>query len=560
MSAAARAAAAGATAGEGRLLAVAALRMERAAVRRSLPGALVLRCGMGAAQARAAVPLVARAPGDAVAVVGFCGAARQGLRAGDVVVASEVRGPEGVIACSSGPLVAALAALGIERVHVGPIASADHVVRGAERDLLARQGVLAVDMESAWLASGAAGRPFAVLRVVVDTPERELTRPLATLTGTLDAWRALRRAAPALSAWAQATGPRALLLARPRSFCAGARRAIEIVERALERYGAPVFVRKQIVHNVHVTNDLQRRGAVFVDDLDDVPRGALCVFSAHGVSPLVREQAVERELRVIDATCPLVTRVHSKTRHLAADGYSIVLLGHRGHDEIEGTMGEAPQAIKLVDGIAEIDRLELDPHDRIAYLTQTTLAVDEVADTVAALRRRYPNLEGPDAHGICYATSNRQEAVKELARESDLMVVIGSSNSSNSLRLVEVAEREGCRALLADDERGLDPALLVGARTVGITAGASAPDALVRRVVAAFAGLGPVTVEERGDAGETMEFSLPRGLRREQTGGQVDADAGLAADAALAAEAALAADAALAAEAALAIERSTPGV
>jgi 4-hydroxy-3-methylbut-2-enyl diphosphate reductase len=515
---------AGVAAGEGRLLAVAALRMERAAVRRSLPDALVLRSGMGAARARAAAPIVAHALGDAVAVVGFCGAVRQGLRAGDVVVASEVRGPDGVIACSTGPLVAALAALGIERVHVGPLASADHVVRGAERDLLAGQGVLAVDMESAWLASGAAGRPFAVMRVVVDSPERELTRPLATLTGTCDAWHALRRAAPALSVWARATGPRALLLARPRSFCAGARRAIEIVERALERYGAPVFVRKQIVHNVHVTDHLQRRGAVFVDDLGDVPRGALCVFSAHGVSPLVREQAVARGLRVIDATCPLVTRVHTKTRHLAAAGYSIVLLGHRGHDEIEGTMGEAPQAIRLIDGIAEIDRLELDPHDRIAYLTQTTLAVDEVADTVAALRQRYPALEGPDAHGICYATSNRQEAVKALARESDLMVVIGSSNSSNSLRLVEVAEREGCPALLVDDECGLDPSVLRGARTVGITAGASAPDALVHRVVAAFAGLGPVTVEERGDAGETMEFSLPRALRRDQPGSQTDPD------------------------------------
>jgi 4-hydroxy-3-methylbut-2-enyl diphosphate reductase len=283
-------------------------------------------------------------------------------------------------------------------------------------------------------------------------------------------------------------------------------------------------VRKQIVHNVHVTDDLQRRGAVFVDDLDDVPRGALCVFSAHGVSPLVREQAVARGLRVIDATCPLVTRVHTKTRRLAAAGYSIVLIGHRGHDEIEGTMGEAPQSISLIDGIDEIDGLELGRDDRIAYLTQTTLAVDEVAEVVAALRRRFPALEGPDAHGICYATSNRQEAVKTLAREADLMVVIGSSNSSNSRRLVEVAEREGCRALLVDDERGLDPAALVGARTVGITAGASAPDALVHRVVAALAGLGPVTVDERGEAGENIEFNLPRGLRREPDDGPASGD------------------------------------
>ena len=505
-----------ATPGKGRLLAIAPLRIERSAVRRSLPNALVLRSGMGAAHARATALVAAGAPGDAVAVIGFCGAVRRDLLPGDLVVASEVRGPEGVTACSSGPLVAALAALGIAGVHVGPVASVDHLVRGAERELLAQQGVLAVDMESAWLAPAAAGRPFAVVRVVVDTPERELTRPLATLAGALDAWRALRRAAPALSVWAQATGPRAVLLARSRSFCAGARRAIEIVERALERYGPPVFVRKQIVHNVHVTDDLRRRGAVFVNDLDDVPRGALCVFSAHGVSPQVREQAVARRLRVIDATCPLVTRVHTKTRRMAAAGYRIVLIGHRGHDEIEGTMGEAPQAISLIDGVAEIDDLELDGRERIAYLTQTTLAVDEVAEVVAALRRRFPTLEGPDAHGICYATSNRQEAVKALARESDLVVVIGSSNSSNSRRLVEVAAREGCRALLVDDECGLDPAMLIGARTVGITAGASAPDALVHRVVAALAGLGPVTVDERGDAGETMEFSLPRALRRDR--------------------------------------------
>jgi 4-hydroxy-3-methylbut-2-en-1-yl diphosphate reductase len=516
--------AAGARHHESRLLVVAPLRLERAAVRRALPDAHVLRSGMGAARARTAASVVAASPADAVAVVGFCGAVRRGLRAGDIVVASQVRGEQGVVTCSSGPLVAALAALGVERVHVGPIASLDHVVRGAERDLLAEQGVLAVDMESAWLAPGAAGRPFAVLRVVLDTPERELTRPLATLAGAFGAWRALRRAAPALSAWGQAAGRRALLLARPRSFCAGSRRAIEIVERALERYGAPVFVRKQIVHNVHVTDHLQRRGAVFVDDVDDVPQGALCVFSAHGVSPVVRERALARGLRVIDATCPLVTRVHLKTRRLAAAGYSIVLIGHRGHDEIEGTMGEAPQAISLINGIDEIDGLELDSDARVAYLTQTTLAVDEVAEVVAALRRRFPALEGPDAPGICYATSNRQDAVKSLARESDLMVVIGSSNSSNSRRLVEVAEREGCRALLVDDECGLDPAVLAGARTVGITAGASAPDALVHRVVAALAGLGPVTVDERGEAGETIEFSLPRGLRREPAEASATAD------------------------------------
>jgi 4-hydroxy-3-methylbut-2-enyl diphosphate reductase len=488
------------------------LRIERAAVRRGLPQALVVRSGMGAARAQAAARLVAQTPAAAVAVAGFCGAVGDGLRAGDVVVASEVRGPYGVSRCSSGSVAAALAARGIERVHVGPVVSLDHLLRDAERAALVDQGVIAVDMESAWLAPGASGRPFAVLRVVVDTPAHKLRSP-ATLAGGLAAWRVLRRAAPALAAWAGAAGARRVLLAGPRSFCAGARRAIEIVEHALGRYQPPVFVRKQIVHNVHVIAALERRGAIFVDDLEEVPEGAYCVFSAHGVSPAVREQAAARRLKVIDATCPLVTKVHVKTRRLAEAGYRIVLIGHRGHDEIEGTMGEAPQAITLVEEVAEVEALELGSDDHLAYLTQTTLAVDEVAEVVAALRERYPELEGPDEHDICYATSNRQDAVKVLARESDLMIVIGSSNSSNSQRLVEVAEREGCQACLIDDELGLDPAALTGTRTVGVTAGASAPDALVDRVVEALGELGPIVVDERRVVDETMQFGLPRELR-----------------------------------------------
>jgi 4-hydroxy-3-methylbut-2-enyl diphosphate reductase len=509
---------------EHRLLVITPLAVEYAAVRRALPGAHIVRAGMGAARSRTAARRAGAIPAGAVAVAGFCGAVVDGLRAGDIVVASELRGPDGVIRCSSGPLAAALAASGITGVHVGPIASIDHLVRGVERAALAAEGVIAVDMESAWLAPAAAGRPFAVLRVVVDAPGRELHRPLATVAGSLVAWKALRRAAPALATWARAAGARTVLLAGPRSFCAGARRAIEIVERALTRFGPPVYVRKQIVHNVHVIAALERRGAVFVDDLEQVPEGALCVFSAHGVSPAVRSQATERDLRVIDATCPLVTKVHVKTRRLAAAGYKIVLIGHRGHDEIEGTMGEAPEAIRLIEDVADVRDLALGPADRVAYLTQTTLAVDEVGEVVAELRRLLPALEGPDVHDICYATSNRQEAVKVLARESDLMVVIGSSNSSNSRRLVEVAEREGCRACLIDDERGLDPALLAGVGVVGVTAGASAPDALVDRVVEALTGLGSVMVEERRVADETMQFNLPRELRDERPEDETPAD------------------------------------
>src|SRR5439155_1136583 len=295
--------------------------------------------------------------------------------------------------------------------HVGPIASADHLVVGGERAVLAATGAIAVDMESAWLAEAAGERPLGVLRAIVATVAREVRRPLKTATGALDAYRALRRAAPALASWAAAAGPRTVLLAGPRSFCAGVERAIEVVERALDRYGPPVYVRKQIVHNVHVVRDLERRGAVFVDTLDEVPPEALVVFSAHGVSPQVRQVA------------------------------------------------------------------------------------------------------GPGSDDICYATSNRQDAVKVLARESDAMLVIGSGNSSNSKRLVEVSAREGCPAWLVDDETEIDPAWLVGARTVTVTAGASAPEVLVDRVVGALRGLGPVTVEERQVMHESVQFTLPIELR-----------------------------------------------
>jgi 4-hydroxy-3-methylbut-2-en-1-yl diphosphate reductase len=496
------------------LLVFTPLTIESLAVRGKLPGARTIRSGMGQRKARDAARRAATSPAKAVAIAGFCGAIATDLRPGDIVVATELRTPDGLaIPCSSGPLAAALERIGARRVHVGPIASLDHIVRRDERQALADAGVIAVDMESSWLAAAALDRPLAVLRVVVDTPDRPLSRIGATVTGGLAGYRALRSAAPALAAWARAAGPRTVLLAGPRSFCAGVERAIEIVERALNRYGPPVYVRKQIVHNVHVVRDLERRGAVFVDELDEVPERARVVFSAHGVSPQVRSEAVHRRLNVIDATCPLVTKVHTEARRFARAGYRIVLVGHEGHEEVEGTTGEAPEAIQLIEGADQVGRLELRDGEQVAYLTQTTLAVDEVEDVVDALRDRFPQLTGPGSEDICYATSNRQDAVKALARECDLLLVIGSQNSSNSKRLVEVSEREGCRAQLLDDEREIDPEWLVGAHTVGVTAGASAPEILVDRVIGALAGLGPVEVQERQVVQESMQFTLPIELR-----------------------------------------------
>ena len=496
-----------------KLLLLTAMAMEFAAVRNA--GAWHLeRTGMGPEKARAAAERTGSIGADAVAVAGFCGSLRPDLRPGDVVVATQVRAPDGTVReCSSGPLMAALRRRGVERVHAGPVASADHVVNGVERSSLAETGAIAVDMESAWLAASARELPLAVLRVVVDTPQRELGRLGATATGGLAAYRALRAAAPALSDWAKAAGPRTILLAGPRSFCAGVERAIEIVDRALERFGPPVYVRKQIVHNGHVVRDLEHRGAIFVDEIDEVPRGATVVYSAHGVSPAVREESAARALKVIDATCPLVTKVHSEAKRFAKAGFRSVLVGHEGHEEVEGTSGEAPAAISLIESADQLERLDLGDDDRVAYLTQTTLAVDEVQGVVAALRGRFPNLVAPGSDDICYATTNRQDAVKSLARECDLLLVIGSGNSSNSKRLVEVAEREGCEAHLMDDETELDPEWLVGADTVAVTAGASAPELLVDRVIEALAGLGPITLEERNVVDENVQFTLPMELR-----------------------------------------------
>jgi 4-hydroxy-3-methylbut-2-enyl diphosphate reductase len=306
---------------------------------------------------------------------------------------------------------------------------------------------------------------------------------------------------------------RTVLLAGPRSLCAGVERAIDIVERALDRYGAPVYVRRQIVHNTHVVRDLEARGARFVDELDEVPDGALVVIAAHGVAPEVHTEADERGLRVIDATCPLVAKVHAEARRFARDGYRIVLVGHVDHEEVQGTVGEAPDSIVVVDQPADAGRVDAPDPERVAYLTQTTLAVDEVRDVVEALRARFPALTGPRADDICYATQNRQEAVRALASECDVLLVVGSRNSSNANRLVEVAERLGCTARLLEDASELDVSLVREAATIGITAGASAPESLVQGVVDALAAAGPVDVVERDVVQESMRFTLPVEVR-----------------------------------------------
>ena len=308
--------------------------------------------------------------------------------------------------------------------------------------------------------------------------------------------------------------PERLLLAAPRGYCAGVDRAVETVERALELYGPPVYVRKEIVHNKHVVETLRQRGAVFVDDESEVPEGEVVIFSAHGVAPAVHENARRRRLRTIDATCPLVTKVHVEARKFAAEGYTIVLIGHEGHEEVEGTMGEAPDRIVLVETEEDVDRLEVEDPNRVAYLTQTTLSVDETKRIIQRLRERFPNVVGPKSDDICYATTNRQMAVRELARQCDLVLVIGSRNSSNSNRLVEVAREHGAEAHLIDNESQVREEWLEGKRVVGITSGASAPEELVQRLVAWFRARGVAQVEELRTVDENVRFMLPREIRK----------------------------------------------
>ncbi|HVS84416.1 MAG TPA: 4-hydroxy-3-methylbut-2-enyl diphosphate reductase, partial [Gaiellaceae bacterium] len=305
-----------------------------------------------------------------------------------------------------------------------------------------------------------------------------------------------------------------VLLAAPRGYCAGVERAVETVERALALYGAPVYVRKQIVHNSHVVRELEARGAVFVAAVEDVPEGVPLVFSAHGIAPSVRDAAARRGLTTIDATCPLVTKVHAQARRYADDGYAIVLIGHAGHEEVEGTLGEAPDAIVLVESAEDAERIVL-PGDRpLAYVTQTTLSVDETNEIVAVLRRRFPEIKGPAREDICYATSNRQWAVKELLDRVDLLLVIGSGNSSNSLRLVDVARAAGIDAHLVEDETAIDEAWLEGRETVGLTSGASVPERLVERVCDWFRARGVDDIREAVFGSEDVVFKLPIELRR----------------------------------------------
>ena len=329
--------------------------------------------------------------------------------------------------------------------------------------------------------------------------------------------------------------PDTLLLAAPRGYCAGVDRAVQTVERALELYGAPVYVRKEIVHNKHVVEQLRDRGAVFVEAETEVPEGATVVFSAHGVAPSVHANARTRGLQTIDATCPLVTKVHREALKFAAEGYTIVLIGHAGHEEVEGTMGEAPDHIVLIEDEAGVDTLEVRDPDKVAYISQTTLSVDETRAIINRLRERFPAIVGPRTDDICYATTNRQAAVKQLAQQSDLVLVIGSGNSSNSNRLVEVAREHGADSYLIDNESQVREEWLEGKRVVGITSGASAPEELVQRLVELFRQRGTEDVRELEVVQEDVRFMLPKVVRQASAGrrrldgrsrGRTAADAG----------------------------------
>jgi 4-hydroxy-3-methylbut-2-enyl diphosphate reductase len=309
--------------------------------------------------------------------------------------------------------------------------------------------------------------------------------------------------------------PEKILLAAPRGYCAGVDRAVQSVERALEAYGAPVYVRKEIVHNKHVVEQLRDAGAIFVDELNDsIPEGAVTVFSAHGVAPSVHAEAAERKLQTIDATCPLVTKVHREAVKFAEEGYTIILIGHDGHEEVEGTMGEAPDSIVLVETVADVDALEVDDPEKLAFISQTTLSVDETSIIIDRLRERFPAIISPRTDDICYATTNRQAAVKQLAPLCELVLVIGSKNSSNSNRLVEVAREHGADSYLIDNETQVQGEWLDGVKTLGITSGASAPEELVQRLVDLFRDAGTADVEEFTVVEEDVRFMLPKTIRQ----------------------------------------------
>jgi 4-hydroxy-3-methylbut-2-en-1-yl diphosphate reductase len=492
------------------LLICSPLRIEARAVRRGLRGSAdpphVLRTGYGPARAAKQAGQLSHRSFGQMMVMGVGGGLTTDLSVGDLVIGTVA----GDVTCASAPLLAGeLRRMGLS-ARAGRITTVDHLVRGRERAKLAAEGWLCVDMESAPLAAGAGGRPVAVIRAVSDTPRHPLT---GIVSGGLAALRSLRAAAPVAERWAAACGTHQVLLAGPRSFCAGVERAIEIVERALERHGEPVYVRKQIVHNKRVVGDLTSRGAVFVDELDQVPDGATVVFSAHGVSPAVREDAARRGLAVIDATCPLVAKVHAEARRFAADGYTLALIGHAGHEEVEGTLGEAPDSTVLLQTAEDVAAFRPRDGERVAYLMQTTLSVDEAAEVAGALRERFPAVRAPGSDDICYATTNRQAAVRAIAAESDVVLVAGSTNSSNSVRLVETCERAGTPAYLIDGAEDIRLDWLAGVSVIGLTAGASAPPAVVDEIISALSGLGPLSVSERITTTESIRFGLPKEVR-----------------------------------------------
>jgi 4-hydroxy-3-methylbut-2-enyl diphosphate reductase len=486
--------------------------IEARAVRGGAPWARVQKFGIGPARAGQAASLVENHEG-AVVIAGFAGALDPRLAPGDIVLGSELRGPDGEVACGDPAILAGVLRRAGLRVFVGPIYSSPRIVHGARRRELAQTGALAVDMESAWLAQ-AHGRPIVTLRAISDSHEQEVYNPLRLAVGVRAAYRSLRRASALLGEWAEVLGERDVLLAAPRASCAGVVRAVDIVRRALEERGAPIYVRKQIVHNRHIVGALEELGAVFVEEIDEIPPGATVIYSAHGVSPAVRAAAAARGLDVIDATCPLVAKVHAEARRFARDDFDIILIGHEGHEEVEGTVGEAPERMTVIASAEDVEQLEVADPDRVAYLTQTTLAVDETNLVVDALRERFPAMLGPASDDICYATQNRQDAVRALAGDCDIVLVVGSQNSSNSRRLVEVAERSGCRSTLIERADDIRPELLRDVRRVGLTAGASAPEELVEGVVAAIAGLGSASVSERSVATESVHFKLPPQIRR----------------------------------------------
>jgi 4-hydroxy-3-methylbut-2-enyl diphosphate reductase len=503
--------------GQDKLVVCSPLAFEARAMRRGLSHAggqeaTVVRTGYGPARARKQADRLGEAAFGMMAVGGTGAGLTADARPGDLVVGTEVTGGAAAVTSPSAPLLAAELRRAGLRARAGRIVTVDHLVRRGEREQLAGQGALAADMESVHLLAAANGRPAVVVRAISDTPQRPLL-PWA-VPGGIAALRSLREAGPVLDRWAAACGPRKVLLAGPRSFCAGVERAIEIVEKVLEQRGSPVYVRKQIVHNTHVVNDLERRGAIFVEELDEVPDGATVVFSAHGVSPEVRNTASARGLDAIDATCPLVSKVHVEARRFANEGYQVALIGHGGHEEVEGTLGEAPQAMILVETAEDVAKLAPEDPHKVAFLMQTTLSLEEADGIAGAVRERFPDARGPGSDDICYATTNRQLAVRAIAAESDLVLVAGSANSSNSRRLVETAQRAGTPAYLIDGAEDIELGWLAGASVVGITAGASAPPAVVGQIIEALSGLGTVEVTERVVATESIRFGLPKELKQ----------------------------------------------